>query len=144
MGKIFASDIYFIATYGGKLASVIHKMIVISKVAHLARKLQKRGRLNIDVKKRVSARDSIFAWSFRGVSGDEGHVLKPDDANAEDYLGEAYRLRLLSSANGGCGDETESNQINAKRGDLRTSERNKITQALEGWEEPELAKNLVS
>jgi hypothetical protein len=108
-------------------------MIIISQIAALARKIEYdyQDGLGAPMKKSRPSRDTLFKWSFRGF-GSTGVIETEDD---EDGLAEniAKSMSLQSNGEEGAFNLDHKNQFTKS---LHTSERIKLTQMLEAWEEP--------
>lgn len=135
------------AIYGNQLAKVIHQMIVIGQVAALGREFEMRlhdPALTTSVISRYRTSGcQPFDWSWQGF---DGIGLADDDEKTEDERANSpQQHRRVVSSQAGDNKSTSPNVENAiesKRrnqvtGMLKSSERIKMIQLLEAWEEPE-------
>jgi hypothetical protein len=122
------------AIYGSKLASVIHKMIVISQVAGLARQLEWEAREQLTDKRAATIHDSVFNWDFRGFDG-----LNDDDD--EEGMDDEIPSTPENSVRP---DPTASEKAAAYSRVLSASEKFRIANMLESWEEPHEDQTVVS
>ena len=123
--RIVPSLTFHSATYGSKLAVVIHKMIVISQVAGLARQMEREVNGGLS-KSKGAAREDMFNWNFRGF-GDAMLYEENESDSAATRTGEL---------------DNDIKDPYTRR--LRTSDRIKITQLLDQWEEPPEERGVVS
>ncbi len=121
------------AIYGSKLATVIHKMIVISQVAGLARQLEWEAREQLTDKRAATIHDSVFNWEFRGFDG-----LNDEDEEGMDDEGPATPDNSVRP------DPTASQKAAAYSRVLSASEKFRIANMLESWEEPHEDQSVVS
>lgn len=114
-------------------------MIIISQVAGLARRLENIDEASTDggPSNKRNARDDLFKWSFRGF-GSAGMIETEDD----DDDGFSQNIKNTQSNSGSIrGASGEADEFNAEHKNqftksLNTSERIKLTQMLDTWEEP--------
>ena len=111
------------ATYGSKLAVIIHKMIVISQVAGLGRQMERKDSGGLPKRKKPS-REDIYNWNFNDA------VLKEE----EDETDSAATRTGVS--------DTDDKDPYARS--LKSSERLKLARLLDQWEEPLEENDVVS
>lgn len=134
------------AIYGNQLAKVIHQMIVIGQVAALGREFEMRLHDPVSNSSAISryrtSRGQPFDWSWQGF---DGSGLVDDDEQADDeQTNSQQRCGVVSNHIGGNKSTSPNVEsvIDMKRRDqvtgiLKSSERMKMIQLLEAWEEPE-------
>ena len=118
----FSSLTHRSATYGSKLAVIIHKMIVISQVAGLGRQMERKESGGLPKRKKPS-REDIYDWNFNDT------VLKEEDETDS----AATRTGVL---------DTDDKDPYARS--LKSSERLKLARLLDQWEEPLEENDVVS
>jgi hypothetical protein len=107
-------------------------MIVISQVAGAARQLESE---RLEETKASIVRDSVFNWDFRGFEG------VPDDE--EQDIEDEVRAQVPNADAATPTDQGRYERAAYTRA-CRSSNKFKITQMLESWEEPQEEKNVVS
>mmetsp|Transcript_26351 Transcript_26351/g.44013 ORF Transcript_26351/g.44013 Transcript_26351/m.44013 type:complete len:1247 (+) Transcript_26351:137-3877(+) len=118
-------------TYGSKLATVIHKMIIISQVAGLARRIEDQHEptgTGTTVSRKKYSQETLFKWSFRGFGSTR--MLDTDDEDED--------IKKTLSGGNVTGESGEEDSFNPQQytKSLSTSARIKLTQMLDTWEEP--------
>lgn len=132
------SPYLLLANYGNKLASVILKMIMISQVAGLARKLETDQ--DPDNTASGSRPRDAFKWDYRGF-GDDAALSDGD----EELDGQLRRRMMSVDASKDDGNIDGNNRSrNPLTRSLNASDRFRITELLGRWEEPQEERNLVS
>ena len=127
------------AIYGNQLAKVIHQMIIISQVAALGREFERllQDPNFSDITPRFR-QTGIFDWNWGGFN-DTG--LDEEDDQNDDERAKSPHHRLCSNQTGGIKSGASPENLNDRRnqinGMLNESEKMKIVQLLEAWEEPE-------
>jgi hypothetical protein len=116
-------------------------MIIISQVAGLARQIEYdyQERLGAPMKKNRKSRETLYKWSFRGF-GSTGVIETEED---EDGLDENILKSMSLQSNGEEGAFNPDHR-NPYTKSLNVSERIKLTQMLEAWEEPVEERENVS
>ncbi|CAJ1888982.1 unnamed protein product [Cylindrotheca closterium] len=100
--------------YGPKLATVMQKMLVVSKVGYLAKKLEKAAAL----------RPANPTESMRAKYADKFAAFRPNDSDTDDF------------SNGASERTLDMNKTDPLTGRLDNLEKQKLMGLLEQWEEP--------
>ncbi|KAL3935448.1 MAG: hypothetical protein SGBAC_009032, partial [Bacillariaceae sp.] len=109
--------------YGPKLAKVMGKILVVSKVAYLAKK----------IKKSSSSRSENITENVRARYADKYADMRPNDSDSASDV--SFAESTMRS--GGTGERTlDMNKMDPLTGRLDNLEREKLMQLLGRWEEP--------